>query len=182
MLHKSAKLLLLGGLVIGMTNWAAASGHGPVFGMSTPTNAKGSWSLDLGAMSRIGTENSGIMSRLMLSYGVTEDFQLSFTAPYVFRSAPLAPSRGTSMMSATSDFEGIAAWRFHRQGTDVGTRVETTVYAGLIVPAVQRPRGMLGNLNRAPGVHTLVTSGIASRSHYIWGGVGYTHFAEDRGD
>lgn len=161
---------------------AAASGHGPVFGLTTPTNSKGGWSLDIGLMGRSGTADNGVMSRTMLSYGITEDFQLSFTAPAVFRSAPLAPGRVTSMMSATSDFEGIAAWRFHRQGRDVGTRFESTAYAGLIVRGPQRPKGMLGDLSRAPGVYTAVATGMASRSHYVWVGVGNVHFAERKGD
>lgn len=161
---------------------AAASGHGPVFGLTTPTNSKGGWSLDIGLMGRSGAADNGVMSRTMLSYGITEDFQLSATFPYVFSSVPLAPARVTSMMSATSDFEGIAAWRFHRRGTRVGTRVESTAYAGLIFPGAQRPKGMLGNLKRAPGVYTAVATGMASRSHYVWVGVGNVHFAERDAD
>ncbi|MCI0348824.1 MAG: hypothetical protein L0Z53_05305 [Acidobacteriales bacterium] len=175
------KVQLLFGVML-LTGTAFASGHGPVFGMTTPTNAKGGWSLDLGVMGRSGAANEGLMSRAMLSYGVTQDVQLSFTVPYVFSSAPLAPARTTSMMSSTPDFEGIGAWRFHREGTSVGTRFETTAYAGLIVPGPQRPRGMLGNLSRAPGVYTAISSGVASRSHYAWIGVGNTHFAERNGD
>lgn len=161
---------------------AFASGHGPVFGMTTPTNAKGGWSLDIGGMGRAGAQDSGAMSRAMMSYGITEDFQLSLTVPYIFSSAPLAPARTTSMMSSSGDVEGITAWRFHRQGTDVGKRLESTAYAGLIVPGPQRPTGMLGNLRRAPGVYTAVSTGMASRSHYVWVGIGNTHFAEREGD
>ena len=161
---------------------AFGSGHGPVFGMTTPTNAKGGWSLDLGTMGRSGSNGNGVMSRVMLSYGVTQDFQLSFTAPYVFSSAPFAPARTTGMMSSTPDFEGIAAWRFHRQGTNIGKRFESTAYGGLIVPGPQRPKGMLGNLARAPGFYSAVATGMASRSHYVWVGVGNVHFAEKDGD
>jgi hypothetical protein len=133
-------------------------------------------------MGRAGAGDNGVMSRAMLSYGITQDVQLSFTAPAVFSTAPLASGRVTSMMSATSDFEGIAAWRFHRQGTAVGTRFESTAYAGLIVPGPQRPKGMLGDLSKAPGVYLAVATGMASRSHYVWVGVGNVHFAERKGD
>jgi len=68
------------------------------------------------------------------------------------------------MMSSTPDFEAIGAWRFHRQGTGIGKRFETTAYGGLIVPGPQRPPGMVGNLRRAPGVFTGVATGMASRS------------------
>src|SRR5207245_2192402 len=69
-----------------------------------------------------------------------------------------------------------------RQGTDIGRRFESTAYAGLIVPGPQRPKGMLGNLKRAPGVYTAIATGMASRSHYVWVGVGNVHFAEKDGD
>lgn len=161
---------------------ARASGHGPVFGLTTPTNAKGGWSLDVGMMGRVGAENSGSMARAMLSYGITQDVQLSLTLPYIFRSAPLPPARGTSMMSTTPDFEAIGAWRFHRQGTDVGTRFESTAYIGPIIPGIQRPQGMLGNLKKAPGFYSAVSTGMASRSHYFWLGAGNSHFVERGGD
>ena len=41
---------------------------------------------------------------------------------------------------------------------------------------------MLGTLHRAPGLYTAFSSGIASRSHYVWAGVGNMHFAERFGD
>lgn len=159
-----------------------ASGHGPVFGMTTPTNAAGGWAVDFGVMGRAGEGDDGAMTRAMLTYGFTEDVQLSVSAPLVFASAPFAPARGTAMMPGSGDFEGIGAWRFHRQGTAVGTRVESTAYAGVIVPGSQKPAGMARDLRRAPGFYTAVASGIASRSHYVWGGIGYTRFAERSGD
>ena len=161
---------------------AAASGHGPIFGLATPTNAKGGWSLDLGTMGRVGENNLGTMERAMFSYGVTEDLQLSFSVPAIFNSAPLAPARITGMMPSSPDFEGLAAWRFQRHATGVGTRLETTAYVGLLVPGPQRPAGMLGSLQRAPGLYTAITTGMASRANYIWGGIGNTHYAQRGGD
>jgi hypothetical protein len=174
-------------LLMVLTVWSCrmtvfASGHGPVFGLTTPTNAKGGWSLDLGLMGRAGRQDSGAMFRAMLGYGITEDLQISVSAPLVFSSAPLAPARVTGMMPANGDLEGVAAWRFHRRGTRVGTRVETTAYGGIILPGPQRPAGMLRDLRKAPGVYTAIATGMASRSHYLWGGLGNVRFAESDGD
>lgn len=89
---------------------ALASGHGPVFGLATPTNPRGGWALDLGMMGRKG-KDMGTMLRGMLSYGLTEDWILSLSVPLVMQSAPLPPGRMTAMMPGTSDVEGLAAWR-----------------------------------------------------------------------
>lgn len=175
-------MTLLIAAIAGVPQTALASGHGPVFGMTTPTNAAGGWSVDLGFMGRTGEGENGAMTRAMLTYGFTEDLQLSVSAPLVFASAPFAPARGTAMMPGSGDVEGLGAWRFHRQGTGIGARFESTAYAGLIVPGPQRPAGMARDLRRAPGFNTAVATGFASRSHYVWGGIGYTRFAERRGD
>lgn len=158
-----------------------ASGHGPVFGMATPTNAKGGWSFDMGLMGRVGARDTGSMLRGMLGYGITEDLQVSVSVPYIFSSAPFAGARITGMMPASGDVEAIGAWRFRRKSNRVGARVESTAYAGLIVPGVQRPAGMLGTLQRAPGAYTAFSTGLASRSHYVWGGLSNMHFAERAG-
>ncbi len=153
-----------------------------MFGLTTPTNAKGAWAVDFGVMGRTGDGEDGAMARAMLTYGFTEDLQLSVSAPLVFASAPFAPARGTAMMPGSGDVEAIGAWRFHRQGTGIGRRFESTAYAGLIVPGPQKPAGMARDLQRAPGVYTALATGVASRSHYVWAGAGYTRFAERDGD
>lgn len=158
------------------------SGHGPVFGMTTPTNAEGGWAVDVGLMGRQGAADTGAMARTMFSYGLTEDVQISWSIPLVFSSAAFAPARMTGMMPGSADVEVIGAWRFHRQGTGIGRRVESTAYAGVIVPGPQRPAGLAGILKRSPGSYTAVSSGMASRSHYVWGGIGYTRFLESDGD
>ncbi len=159
-----------------------ASGHGPVFGLATPTNAKGAWVLDLGLMGRKGEADPSAMLRGMLSYGVTQDLMASFSAPLVLQSAPLAPGRITGMMPGSADMEGILAWRFHRRGVDVGSRFESTLYGGVILPGPQKPAGMLGDLSRAPGFWLAAATGYASRGHYLWAGTGYKRFAESNGD
>lgn len=174
--------LMLSGFAALLPALASGSGHGPVFGLTTPTNAKGGWSVDVGFMGRAGGPDTGAMLRGMLAYGITQDLQISLSAPIVLSTAPLVPSRVTGMMPGNGDFEGIAAWRFLRRGTGVGTRFETTAYGGVIVPGPQRPRGMLGELRRAPGAYTAIATGMASRSHYVWGGAGNVRFAESGGD
>ncbi len=176
------RALGLGVVLIAFAGTANASGHGPVFGLATPTNAKGGWSLDIGTMGRAGSPSNGVMSRVMLSYGITEDLQVSISGPAVFSSAPLPPGRVTAMMPATADFEGIGAWRFHRRDTSVGSRIETTAYAGLILPGFEKPPGLIGQLHRAPGVIGMITTGYAARKHYLWAGIGTMHFTESHGD
>lgn len=169
-------------LLIASANVAQANEHGPVFGLATPTNVKGGWSLDIGTMGRIGSQSSGIMTRVMLTYGITPDLQISVSGPVVFSSASLPPARETAMMPANGDVEALGAWRFQRRDIGVGSRVETTAYFGLIVPGFQTPAGMLGNLHKAPGGIGMLATGYASRKNYIWAGIGGTRFTESRGD
>ena len=41
---------------------------------------------------------------------------------------------------------------------------------------------MLRDLRKAPGVYTAMATGVASRSHYLWGGTGNVRFAKSQGD
>jgi hypothetical protein len=152
------------------------SGHGPMFGMATPTNIKGGWSFDYGLMGRVGRGNNDAMVRGMLGYGITEDVQVSVSVPYSFSEASFAPARVSGMMPASMDLEAIGSYRFHRQATRIGARVESTANVGIIVPGPQRPAGMMGDLGRAPGIYTAVITGVAFRSHYAWVGVGNVYF------
>jgi hypothetical protein len=86
------------------------------------------------------------------------------------------------MMPANGDFEAIGAWRFQRRDTSVGSRIETTAYAGAILPGAQKPPGVIGQLRWAPGVLGMITSGYASRANYVWAGVGAAHFDQSHGD
>lgn len=162
---------------------AMASSHGPVFGLATPTNPKGAWSLDLATIGRMGSNSGSAMERAMLSYGITGDVQISVSGPAVFSTAPLPPGRVTAMMPATGDFEAIGAWRFQRRDIGVGSRYETTAYGGIILPGSQaQSSGPLGHLNWAPGQLGMITTGYVSRSNYFWAGVGDMHFDESGGD
>lgn len=164
-----------------LTNRVWASGHGPLFGLATPTNVEGGWSIDAGFMGRKGSDSDS-MFRAMVAYGITEDLQISFSAPWIFQSASLSSGRQTAMMAGTFDFETILGWRFQRKAPEVGTRRESTIYAGFIQPSPQRVGGMFGEVKKAPGFLTAIATGMASRSHYLWAGASFTHFAEEEGD
>src|SRR4051794_13198457 len=88
------RLLVAGAMAILSSPWQplAASGHGPVFGLATPTNPKGGWSFDANVMGR-GGDGSGVMFRPSLGYGLTENLKISVSAPVVLQAEPFAPSR-----------------------------------------------------------------------------------------
>src|SRR6476660_5827174 len=101
-----------------------ASGHGPVFGLATPTSPKGGFSFDTNFMGR-GGAGYGTMFRAGLGYGVTENLKVSVSAPLLFKAEPFAASRFSAFTPMGGDFEAIAIWRFHRQDTGIGSRFET---------------------------------------------------------
>ncbi len=142
---------------------ALASGHGPVFGLATPTNPRGGFSIDYSLMGRYGESRGGAMSRFTLGYGITEDLKVSVSAPAIHKQEPFAPSRVAAFTPMGANFEGLALWRFHRQDLGVGSRFESTLIAGVVAPGTQAPRGGTGGI--VGGV-----TGYASRSHYVWGG------------
>ncbi len=92
---------------------ARASGHGPVYGLATPTLGEGGWSIDVAAMYRLnGDIGDGsaqrAMLRPMLGYGITEDLQLSISAPmplYTSSAAGLGAARMMAMMPANDGEE-----------------------------------------------------------------------------
>src|SRR3954452_23562168 len=169
---KNTYALVAGVFAIAQT--LSASGHGPVFGLATPTNPKGGWSLDFNLMGRAGN-GSGIMFRPALGYGITENLKVAVSAPVSFKPEPFYPSRMSAFTSMSGDFEGTAIWRFHRQDTGVGSRFESAAIGGLVIPSPQNAGGGIGGL--IGGV-----TGIASRSHYAWGGATYQRYSSRDGD
>lgn len=148
---------------------ALASGHGPVYGLATPTLTQRGWTYDQAWMARVGDDGTGQMTRGMISFGVTEDFQLSGSVPVVLVRAPAPAARQIGMMGGTRDVEAMAAWRFHRRATGVGSRFESTAYLGFTIPSDEARAGVRTD----PGVYAAVATGYASRSHYFWVGVGH---------
>jgi len=162
--------------------FAAASGHGPVFGGAPPTLGKGGWQLDQAWMGRLGKGRSDDeqMLRTMLSLGITEDLQISASLPITLDSGIYMPrGRVMAMMSSNQDFETIMGWRFQRSAVGAGSRLESTLFVGATVPMQEfRSDGMLAT----PSVHASVASGFASRRHYFWVGGGYQYYTEREGD
>ena len=60
-----------------------ADGHGPVFGLATPTNSQGEWSFDTGVFGRANDFGSQASFRELIGYGFTPHVTLFVTAPVV---------------------------------------------------------------------------------------------------
>ncbi|GIW72791.1 MAG: hypothetical protein KatS3mg102_2333 [Planctomycetota bacterium] len=170
--------------VLWLVQPAVASGHGPVFGLATPTLGKGGWSLDVGAMYRSAADARlhAAMLKPMLSYGITEDVQISLSLPVpLYRDAGLGQARMLMMMPAGTDVELLLGWRFHRRAPAVGTRWESTAYLGVQYPVESRRQGV----RTGPGLLGALATGYVSRSVYVWiGGLYQSRFdaSGDRGD
>jgi len=177
----SVPVIWAAAIVIGATGIAQGSGHGPVFGLATPTNPQGGFSFDTSLMGRYGY-GGGTMFRATLGYGVTENFKVSVSAPVLFQAEPFAPARVAPFTPMGGDFEGLAIWRFHRQDTGVGSRFETAAIGGILVPGAQNAGGPIKGLHSGVGAMAGVVSGVASRSHYAWAGATYQRYAESDRD
>lgn len=155
----------------------AQGGHGPVFGLATPTLPQGAWNMDATLMSAAHNKR-GYMARETIRYGLTEDIQLNVSIPQtiVRMATPLRTRIGT-MMAGMGDLEASAMWRFHKIYPDVGQRFESTLLLSGLYP-IDDERG----LNVGPGFHAAAVTGFASRSIYVWGGGGYQRYSDKRGD
>lgn len=152
---------------------AAPQGHGPVYGLATPTLGKGGWSVDLATMRRVVGPLRSLMLRPMVSYGFTEDLQLSASFPVLLDVPPGLPgARGMSRMPTTPDLEVLGAWRFQRRATGIGARVESTLYLGLDYPT----DAVRAGARTAPGFVGAAVTGYASRTVYAWVGGLYRRY------
>jgi hypothetical protein len=157
---------------------AMGASHGPVFGLATPTNSQGEWSFDQGIFDRTTSLGSQASIRELLGYGITPHLTLNFTLPAVVGDTPLPPTR----IQPGDDFDSTLAWRFQHNATRVGTRIESTAFAGLVVPGPQSTFNGIAHTTNAPGFMLGAVTGRASLSHYLWLGGTFTHFAEHDGD
>jgi hypothetical protein len=174
-MKRAAFLVVLVGLLpIG----SIAASHGPVFGLATPTNSQGEWSFDQGVFDRTTSLGSQASIRELIGYGITPHLTLSFTLPGVVGDTRLPPTR----IQPGDDFDSTLAWRFQHRATGVGTRIESTAFAGLVVPGPQSTYQGVARTTNAPGFMAGAVTGRASLSHYIWLGGTFTHFAEHDGD
>lgn len=164
-------------LVVLALPWHAhAANHGPVFGLATPTNSQGEWSFDQGVFDRTTSLGSEASIRELVGYGFTPHLTLSFTLPAVVGNTSLPPTR----IQPGDDFESTLAWRFQHAATRVGTRIESTAFAGLVVPGPQSAFNDIKPTN-IPGFMIGGVTGRASLSHYVWLGGTFTKFVEHDG-
>jgi hypothetical protein len=158
---------------------AGAQGHGPVFGLSTPTLRRGGWSLDAGFMGQIVGEHEMAMFRPMLSYGITEDVQISGSVPLSIHESPgMVPARVATRMPATRDVELTLGWRFDKRELGVGSRFESTAYLAVGYPTDATRAG----LETAPGVAAALATGYVSRTLYAWVGGMYRRYGRSADD
>ncbi len=150
-----------------------------MYGVATPTLAKGAWSLDLGLMSRsMAGNNTSVMLRPLIAYGITEDLQVSASLPVpLYTPEGMRPVRMMAMMPATPDVEVLLGWRFHREGTGVGSRFESTAYLGVDYPTDSVRSGV----KTSPGIYAAAVTGYASRSVYAWAGGMYRRYLSPTG-
>lgn len=156
---------------------AYASGHGPVFGVATPTLGRAGWSVDQAWTIRTGDDDQRQqMLKTMLSFGLTENLQLSGSFPLATGDGNLVPARMMSAMSSDREVESLAAYRFQKRPVGIGGRQESTFYLGGTVPVeAHRNRVAVG-----PSVEAGISTGYASRAHYVWvGGAVQQFFQRD---
>jgi hypothetical protein len=165
-------------VLLGLPSLTEAAAHGPVFGLATPTNSQGEWSFDEGIFGRNTSLGSQASIRGLMAYGFTPHLTLSFTLPAVVGNTPLPPTR----IQPGADFDSTVAWRFQHRATKVGTRIESTAFAGLVVPGPQSGLPGIAHTSNVPGTMFGAVTGMASRSHYLWLGSTFTKFYEHNGD
>jgi hypothetical protein len=165
-------------IVLSVPAFAFASGHGPLFGLATPTNSQGEWSFDEGIFDRASSDGVQASARTLLGYGFTPHLSLFLTLPVVAASTTIPPTR----IQAGADFDSTLAWRFQHTATKVGTRIESTAFASFVVPGPQSGFKGVAHTSNAPGLMLGAVTGTASRSNYLWLGGTYTQFLEHNGD
>jgi hypothetical protein len=167
-------------LICASSTTVAASGHGPVFGGATPTLGRGGWSLDEAWTGRFcsADQPSDQMFRTMLSYGATENVQVSFSVPVPVSTGTLPPARMMSIMSSTTELEGIIGWRFQRHDVGVGGRQESTAYVGGTAPLTHA----VNHIALGPSLYVSAATGYASRAQYVWGSAGLQEYATREGE
>jgi hypothetical protein len=152
-----------------------AQGHGPLYGLQTPTLAKGGVDLNVAGMS-LSTENeTSYMLRYLFSYGITEDLQINLTTPTMIERLDNPPrTRGNSNMPANGDIEASLWYRFHSNAFGVGKRFESTAILSVSAPT----EDARGQVNVGNSIHGAVSTGYASRTWYAWLGGGYQYYFE----
>ncbi|MGH2642764.1 MAG: hypothetical protein ACRDE2_02355 [Chitinophagaceae bacterium] len=157
----------------------AQQGHGPIYGLSTPTLGKGQAGFDVAAMSMESQYQRSLMLRYLWSYGITQDLQINLSTPTLIDKIDKPPiTRGNAMMPANGDIETSVYYRFWSNAFGVGKRIESTAILGGTLPTEKTRGGItVGN-----SIHTALTAGYASRTWYGWIGGGYQYYFKKKGD
>ena len=156
-----------------------AQGHGPLYGLQTPTLAKGGVDLNVAGMSLSTEDETSYMLRYLFSYGITENLQINLTTPTMIERLDNAPrTRGNSNMPANGDIEASLWYRFHSNAFGVGKRFESTAILSVSAPT----EDVRGQINVGNSVHGAVSTGYASRTWYGWIGGGYQYYFERNGE
>ena len=160
---------------------AQAEGHGPMFGLATPTLAEGQWSSDTAVMSLATGGDTAVMFREMLGYGITPDLQFSMSLPLGPTDGLMMPpnTRTGAMMAGFGDLEAGLLWRFDRVAPDIGKRRESTLIVSVLAPAGDDQRR---GIEVTPGLHLGAVTGYVSRSTYWWLGGGAQLRTKEGGD
>ena len=158
---------------------AWADGHGPAFGYGTTVLGAGDGSVEMALTWRSGVAMLGPAA----SYGVTENLQVSVSAPFHLDHGEHPVGRFTASMPGNPEVEGLVAWRFLHRQTGIGTRFESTLYLGSSVSTQLPPRSDGPPLRRAPGIFAGGAASHISRRYYVWAGGGYErYFSLDQKD
>ena len=164
------KLLLLPVCLIALPVWG--DGHSPAFSFSTSTLGKGDASVETSLMWRSGTYMIGPR----VGYGITPNFQISFSSPFHVNHGDHPTGRFMAMMPGNPEIEVLAGWRFFHASTGISTRNEATIYAGGSALTQHVPRTDGPPLRRQPGMYVALAAGRVARSYDIWAGVGYQRY------
>ncbi len=156
-------------------NLIFSQGHGPLYGLPTPTLAKGGINLNTAGMSLSTEGETSYMLRYLFSYGITEDLQINLTTPTMIERLENAPrTRGNSNMPANGDIEASLWYRFFSNAFGVGKRFESTAILGVSAPTDD----VRGQVNVGNSIHGAISTGYASRTWYAWLGAGYQYYFE----
>ncbi|WP_300440232.1 hypothetical protein [Christiangramia sp.] len=152
-----------------------AQGHGPIYGLQTPTLAKGGINMNVAGMSIATEDETSYMLRHTLFYGLTEDLQITLTTPTIIERLEKAPrTRGNNMMPANGDIEAALWYRFFSNAFGVGKRFESTAILGVSAPT----EDIRGQVNVGNSILGAISTGYASRTWYAWIGGGYQYYFE----
>lgn len=153
---------------------AWGDGHGPAFAYSTATLGSGDASFETAFMWRSGS----IMFGPRVSYGIRQNLQISFAAPFDITHGDHPTGRFDAMMPGNPEAEVLLGWRFYHAAPGISTRNEATIYAGASALTQHVPRDDGPPLQRQPGMYVALAAGRVARSYDIWAGAGYQRYGQ----